>query len=43
MQRRSSAIRRSSADPPYFGQLPEAPVDTGFLRWMFNTLFVAGS
>jgi ABC-type glycerol-3-phosphate transport system permease component len=29
--------------PPYFGNYEKLLWDTGFLRWMFNTLFVAGS
>ena len=29
--------------PPYFGNYRALLWDTGFLRWMFNTLFVAGS
>jgi len=29
--------------PPYFGNYKKLLFDTGFLRWMFNTLFVAGS
>jgi ABC-type glycerol-3-phosphate transport system permease component len=29
--------------PPYFGNYKKLLLDTGFLRWMFNTLFVAGS
>jgi multiple sugar transport system permease protein len=29
--------------PPYFGNYEKLLFDTGFLRWMFNTLFVAGS
>jgi ABC-type glycerol-3-phosphate transport system permease component len=29
--------------PPYFGNYHKLLWDTGFLRWMFNTLFVAGS
>jgi multiple sugar transport system permease protein len=29
--------------PPYVGNYQKLLGDTGFLRWMFNTLFVAGS
>jgi len=29
--------------PPYFGNYEKLLWDTGFLRWMFNSLFVAGS
>lgn len=29
--------------PPFFGNYKKLLLDTGFLRWMFNTLFVAGS
>jgi ABC-type glycerol-3-phosphate transport system permease component len=29
--------------PPYFGNYRKLLLDTDFLRWMFNTLFVAGS
>jgi ABC-type glycerol-3-phosphate transport system permease component len=29
--------------PPYFGNYEKLLFDTGFLRWMFNTLFVAAS
>ncbi len=29
--------------PPFFGNYKKLLFDTGFLRWMFNTLFVAGS
>src|SRR5215813_15342605 len=29
--------------PPYFGNYQKLLFGTGFLRWMFNTLFVAGS
>jgi ABC-type glycerol-3-phosphate transport system permease component len=29
--------------PPFFGNYEKLLFDTGFLRWMFNTLFVAGS
>lgn len=29
--------------PPYLGNYEKLLFDTGFLRWMFNTLFVAGS
>ena len=29
--------------PPYIGNYQKLHRDTGFLRWMFNTLFVAGT
>ncbi|MES1151819.1 MAG: carbohydrate ABC transporter permease [Dongia sp.] len=29
--------------PPFFGNYKKLLFDTGFLHWMFNTLFVAGS
>ena len=29
--------------PPYFGNYEKLIFNSGFLRWMFNTLFVAGS
>ena len=28
--------------PPYLGNYERLLFDTGFPRWMFNTLFVAG-